>query len=232
MNKRPLRLLPLLLAASAAASPATPVRAVWKRYSLDDGRYRGYNCAHAEQAARDILELTSARNVRTRCYWSSGLAADWESLAPVANAMPNAMPKGTRNDDPAGQGAAPVSTGTPSAPKPEQSELKRPLGELLRKTGATDAQAELARASSAPLPEPSGESIELAAVWMRAQLQRHMSGGGACNAYSDIYDALLARIPTREVQYTVFCNQGSGYIQLAFDYLAPQNAPTSPGAAR
>lgn len=57
------------------------------------------------------------------------------------------------------------------------------------------------------------------AVWKTASMQRHMSGGD-CYGYMEALDRVLERVPVRKVQQSVFCDGGSGFISLSFEYLA------------
>lgn len=58
------------------------------------------------------------------------------------------------------------------------------------------------------------------AVWARATLQKSMGDLRACNVYVDTLDYMLHRLPVKNVTQNVYCNTGSSYISLSFDYLA------------
>jgi len=165
-----------ILAGTATASNSP--RAIWKTSYLDIGNIRGYSCSYAERAVLDILRITKARRIETRCYWNEGLAASWESLVPAPETA-------------------------------DREALARIMGAAL----------------NAPVPAIKGGTEEIGAVWLSVQIQRQMNDARACNIYSDAYDKVLRRITKRNLQYQIFCNSGSGYIYLSFDYLSPRTAP-------
>lgn len=65
--------------------------------------------------------------------------------------------------------------------------------------------------------EQADEAV--AAVWRTASMQRHMAGGD-CVGYSEALDAILERLPVKNVRQMVSCQGGSGFISLSFDYLS------------
>lgn len=68
------------------------------------------------------------------------------------------------------------------------------------------------------------DSSTINAVWRRGTLQYQISDGRACQAFVEAMDYMLAELPVRNVNQTVFCNTGSGFISLSLDYLAPEDS--------
>ncbi len=62
------------------------------------------------------------------------------------------------------------------------------------------------------------------ALWARANLQRSMNDTWACNIYANTLDYLLDRLPVRNVNQMVFCQTGTSFISLSFDYLKDSKA--------
>ena len=76
-----------------------------------------------------------------------------------------------------------------------------------------------------PLKEgetPDGPVVE--ATWVRATMQTSLSDPRGCVAYADTLGYLLDRLPVRRVTQSVFCQQGSGYISVSFEYPASLGA--------
>lgn len=79
--------------------------------------------------------------------------------------------------------------------------------------------------------ELSGEGGVIEARWQTVSLQRRMSDLRACNTYVRVLDYLLDELPVRNISQTVFCNTGSSYIHVRFDYLRPKFQPGAKASA-
>ena len=65
-----------------------------------------------------------------------------------------------------------------------------------------------------------GAPAEVDAVWARGTIHRTISDLRDCNIYSETMDYLLERLPVRGVQQSVFCQPGSSWISVSFEFLA------------
>lgn len=107
------------------------------------------------------------------------------------------------------------------------------LGDLLEMSGAKKGRQQCSWnyglqadwKSLTPLKHgeaPEGPAVD--AIWARAQLHRQISDLRGCNAYVETLDWLLDRLPTRGVNSQVFCQSGSSYITVSFEFPALPDA--------